>query len=111
MQRQKPIAVAGEMCRYFQKDVSKVCHKCHHFVKLQGTNKNTGEQVDEWMCADVAQVILQAENAQMSREAGAAVESMRNEMVKLQGMANLIEAEKLKLSQLYLVNKGNKDGQ
>lgn len=109
MQKQKPIAISGETCRYFNKDVSKVCHKCHHYVKLQGMNRNTGEQVDEWMCADVAQVILQAENSQMSRETGAAIESMRNEMVKLQNVTNMIEAEKLKLSRLYLANKGKQE--
>lgn len=97
MIKQKPIAVAGEVCRYFNKDVSKVCHKCHHYVKLQGTNKNTGEFVDEWMCADVAAVILMAENSQMSKETGAAVESFRNEMVKANHVSNMIAATELKL--------------
>lgn len=82
MQRQKPIAIAGEMCRYFHKDVSKVCHKCHHYVKLQGQNANTGEDVDEWMCADVASVILQAENSQQTRQAGASIDILRHHVAE-----------------------------
>ena len=88
--KQKPIAIAGEICRYFHKDVSKVCHKCHHYVSLRGMNRNTGEEVDEWMCADVAAVILAAEVSQMTREVGGAVESLRNEVVVQQHTTNVM---------------------
>jgi hypothetical protein len=38
--------------------------------------------MDEWGCAMSWMPILLIENAQMSRQTGAAVESFRNEMVK-----------------------------
>lgn len=56
--------------------------ECAWFIKLRGTNPNTGEEVDEWGCAIAWQPILAVENAQQTRQTGAAVESFRNEAVK-----------------------------
>ncbi len=50
---------------------------------LRGTHPQTGVAIDEYDCAIVWQPILLVENAQKMREAGAAVESLRNEFVKL----------------------------
>ena len=55
---------------------------CAWFLQIRGTNPNTGEPIDEWGCAMSWMPILLIENAQMSRQTGAAVESFRNEMVK-----------------------------
>lgn len=55
---------------------------CAWFLKIRGTNPNTGEDTDEWGCSVAWMPILLIENAQMSRHTGAAVESFRNEMVK-----------------------------
>ncbi len=55
---------------------------CAWFLKIRGTNPNTGEDVDDWGCSMSWMPILLIENAQMSRQTGAAVESFRNEMVK-----------------------------
>jgi hypothetical protein len=55
---------------------------CAWFLKIRGTNPNTGEDTDEWGCSMSWLPILLIENAQMSRHTGAAVESFRNEMVK-----------------------------
>lgn len=55
---------------------------CAWFLKLRGQNPNTGEDVDEWGCAVAWLPVLLIENAQMSRQTGAAVESFRNEMVR-----------------------------
>lgn len=55
---------------------------CAWFIKIRGVNPNTGEEVDDWGCATAWMPILLIENAQMSRQTGAAVESFRNEMVK-----------------------------
>lgn len=55
---------------------------CSWFMKLQGTNPNTGEPTEEWGCAMAWMPILLIENAQQSRSTSAAVESFRNEMVK-----------------------------
>lgn len=56
--------------------------ECAWFLKIRGTNPNTGEEMDEWGCSMSFLPILLIENAQMSRQTGAAVESFRNEMVK-----------------------------
>ena len=55
---------------------------CAWFLKLRGTNPNTGEDVDDWGCSLAWLPILLIENAQMNRQTGSAVESFRNEMVK-----------------------------
>ena len=55
---------------------------CAWFLKIRGQNPNTGEDIDEWGCSMSWMPILLIENAQMSRQTGAAVESFRNEMVK-----------------------------
>jgi len=56
--------------------------ECAWFLKIRGTNPNTGEDVDDWGCSIAWMPVLLIENAQMSRQTGAAVESFRNEMVK-----------------------------
>lgn len=55
---------------------------CAWFMKITGSNPNTGDKVDDWGCAVVWNPILMIENSQMQRQTGAAVESFRNEMVK-----------------------------
>lgn len=57
--------------------------KCMFWTKLVGYHPQTGAPIDEWDCAIVWAPILLVENAQKMREAGAAVESFRNEVVKL----------------------------
>jgi hypothetical protein len=69
---------------------------CAWFIQIRGTNKNTGEEVDDWGCAIAWLPFMLIENAQMSRETGAAVESFRNEMVKANDLNRniLLEAAK-----------------
>jgi hypothetical protein len=55
---------------------------CAWFLKIRGTNPNTGEDVDDWGCAIAWMPVLLIENSQQQRQTGAAVESFRNEMVK-----------------------------
>jgi hypothetical protein len=52
------------------------------FTKLQGTDMNTGKDVDEYSCAVTWLPMLLVENSGQQRQTGAAVESFRNEMVK-----------------------------
>jgi len=52
------------------------------FSKIQGTDKNTGEHVEDWQCAVSLLPMLLVENSGQQRQTGAAVESFRNEMVK-----------------------------
>lgn len=55
---------------------------CPKYICVAGTNPNTGEQVNQYGCADTFIPILLIENSQQQRQTGAAVESFRNEMVK-----------------------------
>lgn len=79
---QKPHAEPGETCPFNQKDVSKVCHKCPLYVQLRGMDPQTGKEIDQWGCSFAFMPTLLIENAQQSRQTGAAVESFRNEVVK-----------------------------
>lgn len=54
---------------------------CAWFMKIAGTNPNDGQPTEEWGCAVAWLPVLLIENAQQSRQTGAAVESFRNEMV------------------------------
>lgn len=56
--------------------------ECAWFMKIAGTNPNTGKEVEEWGCSMAWLPILMIENSQQQRSTGAAVESFRNEMVK-----------------------------
>ena len=55
---------------------------CAWFLKIAGKNPNTGEELEDWGCSMAWLPILLIENAQQSRQTGAAVESFRNEVVK-----------------------------
>lgn len=51
---------------------------CAFFTLVRGTNPNTGAEIDEWGCAITWLPVLLIENANQSRQTGAAVESLRN---------------------------------
>ena len=70
----------GKFCPLIGKDC--IGLQCSWFIQIRGNNPQTGEPVDEWGCAVSWVPVLQIETAQQSRQAGAAVESFRNEMVK-----------------------------
>lgn len=57
-------------------------HRCAWYIKLQGTNPNTEEQVDEHGCAMAWMPVLLIENGRQQRSTAAAVESFRNDMAK-----------------------------
>lgn len=56
--------------------------ECAWFMKVRGTNPNTGEEIDDYGCSVAWLPVLMIENSQQQRQTGAAVESFRNEMVK-----------------------------
>ncbi len=68
----------GTFCPLIQGDCKKL--ECVWFTRVAGTDPNTGKQVDEYSCAVAWMPTLLIENAQQSRQAGAAVESFRNEV-------------------------------
>lgn len=66
---------------------------CAWFIKVAGKNRNTGAEVEEWGCAVAWLPALLIENAGVSRETGAAVESFRNEMVKSNNVGNAVVSQ------------------
>lgn len=60
-----------------------VKHSCPKWVHITGKNPQSEEVIDKYGCSDAWLPMLLIENAQMQRQTGAAVESFRNEMVKL----------------------------
>ena len=57
--------------------------ECAWFTQIRGHNPNTGAEIDDWGCAISWMPILMIENSQQQRSTGAAVESFRNAMVKV----------------------------
>ena len=79
---QIPHANKGLICPLHKVDMSKVCHRCPLWTSIRGAHPQTGQQVDKWDCSLALLPMLLIEGAQMSRQTGAAVESLRNEAVK-----------------------------
>lgn len=70
----------GELCPFLKKAC--VGHQCKMFVHLTGTNPQTGQPVDEFDCSFSWLPVLLIEGAKETRQAAAAVESMRNRIVE-----------------------------
>jgi hypothetical protein len=59
---------------------------CRWYTHVLGVNPNDGATVNKQGCAMEFLPMLLVENAQQSRQTGAAVESFRNEMVNANGI-------------------------
>lgn len=70
----------GTFCPLIKKDCVQL--QCAWFTQLRGTHPQTGQDIEEWMCAISAMPLLQIENAKETRQGAAATESFRNEMVR-----------------------------
>lgn len=77
-----PHADEGAICPLHKADTSTVCHKCPWWTRVIGKNPQSEEMIDDWRCAVALLPMLLIENAQVSRQAGATVASLRNEIVK-----------------------------
>lgn len=73
--------------------------ECAWFMKVRGTNPNTGQEVDEWGCSMAWLPILMIENSQQQRQTGSAVESFRNEMVKSNQESQQVLLKTIELTQ------------
>ena len=56
--------------------------ECAWFMKVQGTDPQSGKEIDEWGCSMAWLPVMMIENSRQQHQTGAAVESFRNEMVK-----------------------------
>jgi hypothetical protein len=70
----------GNYCPLLKKPC--IENKCAWYIHIRGMNPNTGEDMDRWGCSVGWMPFLTIENAQQSRQTGAAVESFRNEVVR-----------------------------
>ncbi len=70
----------SKKCPYFRKPCLK--HDCAMYIALRGADPQTGHPVDEYGCAVVWNVVVTLEGNKETRQAGAAIESFRNEMVE-----------------------------
>ena len=77
-----------DFCPLIQKKCVK--HKCNFYLQVLGRNPNTGQEVNEWNCAVSWLPMLLIEGSQQTRQAGSAIESFRNEMVKLNENPNTL---------------------
>ncbi|CAB4147636.1 hypothetical protein UFOVP507_39 [uncultured Caudovirales phage] len=64
--------------------------ECAWFMKVQGKNPNTGEEIEDWACSMAWIPMLLIENSQQQRQTGGAIESFRNEMVKANDMSQKV---------------------
>lgn len=78
---------------------------CNRWIEVAGMNPNTGEEIKHYDCVDNWGPMLTLENSQQVRQLGAAVESLRNEMLNQQKIANSIEAAKLQQAKLFMEKK------
>jgi len=69
----------GTFCPLIKKEC--VEHKCKFYVHLLGKNPQSSGVIDNWDCAISFLPVLLIEGAQQTRQAGAAIESFRNELV------------------------------
>ena len=80
----------GTFCPLIKKDCIQT--QCSWFTQLRGTHPQTGQEIDEWMCAVASLPMLQIEVAKQARSGAAATESFRNEFVNMNGVNPLFNA-------------------
>lgn len=69
-------------CPFHKKSMDKVCHKCPMWVMLRGKDPQSMKEIDSWNCSFAVTPVLLVENAQMSRQTAASVDSFRNRLVE-----------------------------
>lgn len=61
---------------------------CAWFMKVSGKDPQKDKEIEDWGCAVAWLPVMLVENARVSHQTGAAVESFRNEMVKANDASN-----------------------
>jgi hypothetical protein len=72
----------GTFCPLIKKEC--VEDACVWWVQVRGTDPQTGGDIDHYSCAVAWMPLLQIESSQQTRQAGAAIESLRNNVDKEQ---------------------------
>lgn len=69
----------GAECETIKEGIKYICP---WYTKVTGKHPQSNEQLEDWRCAIAWLPILTIENSQQQRQTGAAVESLRNNVVK-----------------------------
>ena len=75
----------GKFCPLIGEDCMEL--KCAWYCQVRGVNPQTGQEVDEWGCAVTWMPMMMIENSAQQRHTASAVESFRNETVKVNQQA------------------------
>ncbi|MGE0446387.1 MAG: hypothetical protein AB7P99_14260 [Vicinamibacterales bacterium] len=86
------------LCPFFRAPCIK--HRCVQYIEIHGKHPQTGAPVHEWDCSIKWLPYMQIETSQQVRQAGAATESFRNEMVGAANRHNLLVAAHVRAAQL-----------
>ena len=78
----------SDFCPFIKKKCLE--YKCKFYIQIMGKNPNTGQDVNQWDCAVTWLPMLLIEGSQQTRQAGSAIESFRNEMLKLNENPNRV---------------------
>lgn len=70
------------VCPFHNKYMSKVCKRCPLWIHIRGKDPQSDQEVDKWNCSLAFLPMLLIENAQMSRQTAASVDSFRNRLVE-----------------------------
>ena len=70
------------MCPLLREACCDVCHTCEFWDYIRGIDRNTGKEIDQWMCLFKQQRLLALENSACMRDAAGETEAMRNEFAK-----------------------------
>lgn len=94
-QESRPVIQAcyinGEVCRNGKRDDFKTDpltgekFHCNKWVKLGGLDPQTGNPFETWCCSEFAKIKILLENAQMTRQAGASVDKVANQIHRQRG--------------------------
>ena len=76
----------SDFCPLIKKPCIK--HECKWYIQVMGKDANTGQNINDFDCAIAWLPVLLIEGSQQTRQAGAAIENFRNEMVSIQHQIN-----------------------
>ena len=96
----------SDYCPLIQKKCKE--HKCKFYIQVIGRNPQTGQDVSDWNCAVSWLPMLLIEGSQQTRQAGAAIESFRNEVVKTQSLIDISGAQVEQIENQQTDNNINK---
>ena len=83
--------MASDYCPLIKKKCKE--HGCKFYVQVYGKDPQTGLDINGWDCAITWLPTLLIEGSQQTRQAGAAIESFRNEVVKTQSLIDISGAQ------------------